>query len=133
MNTKLIVLIVVLLVAAAVSVYVWTSTGQGQSGDPKIAGQMEKFTCNKCGKTFEKGVQAVTQERRAHDGHMYCPLCGAEDPEKQDVKVRLGGMGRSDGEEAKGFDSDRKEGGDEGETKEPPKVAPPTIRKKKTD
>lgn len=33
---------------------------------------------------------------------------GAEDPEKQDVKIRLGGMGGAKGDDAKTFDSDDK-------------------------
>jgi DNA-directed RNA polymerase subunit RPC12/RpoP len=132
MNTKLIVLIVLLVIGIGISVYLWTS-GKGEAGDKTVMAQMQDFTCKKCGATFQKSVQDVTNERHAHDGHIYCPQCGAEDPEKEGVKVRMSGpAGSGSDAEAKPFDSDDQ--GKEAEEEQPngpPKVAPPGMQKKR--
>jgi hypothetical protein len=133
MNTKLIVLIVLLVVGIGVSVYLWTSGDKDEAPDQSVMAQMQDFTCKKCNATFQKSVQEVTAERRARDGHIYCPQCGAEDPEKEGVKVRIGGLGSGSDAEAKPFDSDDqgKEEAEEEQPAGPPKVAPPGLQKKK--
>jgi len=132
MNAKLIVLIVVLVIGIGISVYLWTSTEKA-TVDTTVMAQMQDYTCKKCGATFQKSVQDVINERHAHDGHIYCPRCNAEDPEKEGVKIRVSGQARSGSDgEAKPFDSDDQgKEAEEEQPNSPPKLAPPGLQKKK--
>lgn len=132
MSSKGIIIGVLLLGGVVVSIFLWRSTSEGAGGDQSVMSHMEKFVCSKCGGSFEMSVEQVTRERRANEGHLKCPLCGELDPEKQDVKIKISGMGGEGEEETKGFDSD--EGGDEEEEaveEAKPKLSPPGLQRKK--
>jgi hypothetical protein len=134
MNTKLIVLIAILVVGGGVAVYMWTSASRDAAGDAAVLGKMQSFTCKKCGQTFQKTQEEITAERRGHDGHIYCPHCNAEDPEKEGVVVRMGGAAA--GGEAKTFESDdkAKEENPDEQTSAPgqsPKLSAPGMKKRK--
>jgi hypothetical protein len=129
MSSKGIIAAVVLVVLVGISIYVWTSSGKEAGNDQGAMGIKEKFTCSKCNKTFELTVDQVRKERQANDGKLKCPLCGADDPEKQDVKIEIGSP-RGGNEETQGFDTD-KGGKDDEESgqKEDRSVAPPGMKK----
>ena len=134
MSTKAIVIAAVLIIGAGISIYLWTSNAKEAGGDQNVMGMMQKYVCGKCSGNFEMSVENVAKERRTNDGNLKCPLCGAENPEKQDVKVRIGGMGGGASEsETKGFDSDEGVTEDEDKPAEEskPKLSAPGMRKKK--
>lgn len=131
MSTKTIVIAAVLVIGVVVSVILWRSNAKEAGGDQTVMGMMQKYICKKCNGTFERTVADVSKERQA-SGQFKCPLCGADEPEKQDVKVQMGGMGSSESETT-GFDSD--EGATEDEDKpaeeSKPKLSSPGMQKKK--
>ncbi|MBN2559309.1 MAG: hypothetical protein JXQ75_00060 [Phycisphaerae bacterium] len=127
MSTKGIVVIVVLVVLVGASVFMWVSRSGGDKGaDQSVMGMMQTFTCLKCGGTFDMSVAEASAMRRAHDGHIYCPLCGAEDPEKEGVVVRMGGMGG--GKSAFGDEEDENKSEEE-EEYSGPKIGAPGMKK----
>jgi len=131
MSTKAIVIAAVLIIGVVVSVILWRSNTKEAGGDQSVMGMMQKYVCKKCNGPFEKTVAEVSKERQA-SGQFKCPLCGADEPEKQDVKVRISGLGGGESE-TQGFDSDEGVTEDEDKPAEEskPKLSAPGMKKRK--
>ncbi|MBN2559310.1 MAG: hypothetical protein JXQ75_00065 [Phycisphaerae bacterium] len=131
MSTKRIVVVVVLVAGIGIGVYMWAADAGGANGEASVMAMKQTFICSACGKTFEMTVGEVTAMRRAHGGHIYCPYCNAEDPDKQDVLVSVSGMGQdkdpfgSDDE-----DDDDDDGDDKDNDYVGPRIGPPGMGKK---
>jgi hypothetical protein len=71
-----VILLGVLVVLLGVSAYLWSFYGTGQAeADPRIAGALQNFTCDKCGYTFTMTMAEVSHMRRTR-GMICCPKCG---------------------------------------------------------
>ncbi len=91
MNSKKIAIPVVLVLGLGISIYLWSSLGSADSGDTSVMGQMQTFVCPACKQEFQMTVEQAIAERRAKEGDIHCPKCGAGGTVKQDVKVNFGG------------------------------------------
>jgi hypothetical protein len=125
MNTKKTVAAVAVIVLAAAGIYFWVTYASEPAADSVASAMKKSITCSKCGGSFEKTFEEISKERRAHDGHIYCPLCKAEDPDvpaatpTADTNLRNPGFGP---------DKPDNEG-----TEQPPqdnrRLAPPAMKK----
>lgn len=122
MKPKTIVLFGILLATSGISIYMWSSKNI-ELEDPSINNAILKYICKKCGGAFDMPLTDARQELRTNQGHMKCPLCGAMDQVKQDVKeepVTIGEFPPEEPQETGTFDQDETEE----ETKEDPAPAP---------
>ncbi|HKQ49282.1 MAG TPA: hypothetical protein VJZ71_14520 [Phycisphaerae bacterium] len=102
MSKKNIIAGVVLVVGLAVSIYLWSTVGMGEDpGDQTVAQKMMDFTCPACKQTFQLSVADAGAMRRANNGEIVCPGCGATGAQKEDLEVVLGGGGFKDDSEEK--------------------------------
>lgn len=94
MGKKNIIAGVVLVVGLAVSIYLWSTVGMGEDqGDQSVAQKMMDFTCPACKQTFPLSVADAGAMRRANNGEIVCPGCGATGAQKHDVEVVVTGDG----------------------------------------
>lgn len=92
MAKKKIIAGVVLVLGLGVSIYLWSTVGLGEDqGDQTVAQKMMDFTCGACKKTFQLSVADAGANRRANNGELVCPECGATGAQKHDVEVAMPG------------------------------------------